>query len=50
MEVENWELNEKDKEFGKWAFGSLACYFPYLFIHYFCADREIVYDWGVKKA
>ena len=35
MENENWELNEKNKEFGKWVFGSLTRYFLYLFVHYF---------------
>ena len=30
MEDENWELNEEDKEFDKWIFGSLARYFLYL--------------------
>ena len=35
MEDENWELNEKDTEFGKWIFGPLARYFLYLFMHYF---------------
>ena len=35
MEDENWELNEKNKEFGKWIFGSLVRYFLYLFMNYF---------------
>ena len=35
MEDENWELNEKNKEFDKWIFWSLARYFLYLFMHYF---------------
>ena len=30
MEDENWELNEEDKEFDKWIFGSLTRYFLYL--------------------
>ena len=30
MENENWELNEEDKEFDKWIFGSLTRYFLYL--------------------
>ena len=35
MEDENWELNEEDKEFDKWIFGSFTRYFLYLSMHYF---------------
>ena len=32
---ENWELNEKDEEFGKEIFGPLTRYFFVSFMHYF---------------
>ena len=35
MENENWELNEKNKGFGKWIFGPLTRYFLYPFMNYF---------------
>ena len=43
MEDENWGLNEKDREFCKWIFGSLIRYFLYLFMHYF--SLHWLYRW-----